>query len=45
MSKFLRQPGPLGQRMSVTASISIGTDSHGKDVLVDVEELDRKSVV
>lgn len=32
-------PPPWAKDAVVTASISIGTDSHGKDVAVDVEEL------
>ncbi len=35
----MRSPTPCAKDAIVTASISIGTDSHGKDVLVDVEEL------
>ena len=35
----LAPPALARQKPGVTASISIGTDSHGKDVTVDVEEL------
>lgn len=39
MPRPLRSPATRAKSPVVTASISIGTDSHGKDVLVDVEEL------
>ncbi|WCP13807.1 hypothetical protein sphantq_02245 [Sphingobium sp. AntQ-1] len=35
----MRSPTPCAKDAIVTASISIGTDSHGNAVLVDVEEL------